>query len=78
MARKLRVEYAGAMYHIRSQGDRGELVYTEDSDRRRFREALGEVCVKMGWQVHEDVLMPSLFHREFETPQPNLVAGIKW
>jgi putative transposase len=50
----------------------------DDADRQRFVETLGEVCAKTGWQVHADVLMPNHFHRVLETPQPNLVAGLKW
>ena len=50
----------------------------DDADRRRFVETLGEVCAKTGWQVHAYVLMPNHFHLVVETPQPNLVAGMKW
>lgn len=78
MARKLRVEYVGAIHHLVNRGNGREMFFAEDSDRHRFLETVGKASVKMGWQVHADVLMPSLFHREFETPQPNLVAGIKW
>ena len=48
------------------------------ADRQRFVETLGEVCAKTGWQVHAYVLMPNHFHVVVETPQPNLVAGMKW
>ena len=48
------------------------------ADRQRFVETLGEVCVKTGWQVHAYVLMPNHFHWVVETPQPNLVVGMKW
>jgi REP element-mobilizing transposase RayT len=50
----------------------------DDADRQRFVETLGEVCAKTGWQVHADVLMPNHFDLVVETPQPNLVAGMKW
>ena len=50
----------------------------DDADRQRFVETLGEVCAKTGWQVHAYVLMPNHFHWVVETPQPNLVAGMKW
>jgi REP element-mobilizing transposase RayT len=51
MARKLRVEYAGAIYHVMNRGDRRELIFMDDADRQRFVETLGEVCAKTGWQV---------------------------
>ena len=78
MARKLRVEYAGAIYHVMNRGDRRERIFMDDADRQRFVDTLGEVCAKTGWQVHAYVLMPNHFHLVVETPQPNLVAGMKW
>ncbi len=78
MARKLRVEYAGAIYHVMNRGDRRELIFMDDADRQRFIDTLGEACTKTGWQVHAYVLMPNHFHVVVETPQPNLVAGMKW
>ena len=78
MARKLRVEHAGAIYHVMNRGDRRELIFIDDADRQRFVETLGEACAKTGWQVHAYVLMPNHFHVVVETPQPNLVAGMKW
>ena len=78
MARKLRVEYAGAIYHVMNRGDRRELIFMDDADRQRFVDTLGEACAKTGWQVHAYVLMPNHFHVVIETPQPNLVAGMKW
>jgi REP element-mobilizing transposase RayT len=78
MARKLRVEYAGAIYHVMNRGDRRERIFVDDEDRQRFVDTLGEACAKTGWQVHAYVLMPNHFHVVVETPQPNLVAGMKW
>ena len=78
MARKLRVEYAGAIYHVMNRGDRRELIFMDDADRQRFVDTLGEACAKTGWQVHAYVLMPNHFHVVVETPLPNLVAGMKW
>ena len=78
MARKLRVEYPGAIYHVMNRGDRREPIFKDDTDRQRFIETLGEACAKTGWQVHAYVLMPNHFHLVVETPQPNLVAGMKW
>ena len=78
MARKLRFEYPGAIYHIMNRGDRGEPIFQDDTDRQRFVETLGEACVRSGWQVHAYCLMPNHFHLVVETPQPTLVAGMKW
>ena len=78
MARKLRVEYPGAIYHVMNRGDRREEIFKDDQDRERFLETLGEVCAKTGWQVHALCLMGNHFHLVVETPQGNLVAGMKW
>ena len=78
MARKLRVEYPGAIDHLMNRGDRREPIFLDDADRQRLVETLAEACAKTGWQVHAYVLMPNHFHLVAETPQPNLVAGMKW
>lgn len=78
MARKLRIEYGGAIYHIMSRGDRGEDIFRGDEDRGMFLQTLSEVCIKTGWQVHALCLMSNHFHLVVETPQPDLVSGMKW
>ena len=52
MARKLRMEYPGAIYHVLNRGDRREPIFQDDDDRRGFLAALAEVCGRSGWQVH--------------------------
>jgi putative transposase len=76
--RKLRVEYPGAIYHVMNRGDRREPIFKDDADRRRFLDTLAEACGKTGWQVLAYCLMPNHFHLVMETPQANLVAGMKW
>jgi REP element-mobilizing transposase RayT len=66
------------MYHVMNRGDRRELIFIDDADRQRFVETLSEVCTKTSWQVHAYVLMPNHFHWVVETPQPNLVAEVRW
>ena len=61
-----------------NRGDRREAIFRDDADRERFMETLGEACVRSGWQVHAYCLMPNHFHLVVETPQPTLVAGMKW
>jgi putative transposase len=78
MPRKVRIEFPGARYHIMSRGDHREPIFLSDEDRIRFLETLGEACEKTGWQIHAYCLMPNHFHLALETPQPNLVAGMKW
>jgi REP element-mobilizing transposase RayT len=48
MARSLRIQYAGARYHVMSRGDRREAIFFDDADRGKFLRALGQVCLKTG------------------------------
>ena len=78
MARKARVEFAGAVYHVLDRGDRREPIFKDDADRRRFLETLAEVCQRTGWRVHAYVLMSNHYHFLLETPEANLIAGMRW
>src|SRR5688572_20357053 len=78
MARKLRVEYPGAIYHVLSRGDRRENIFLSDDDRLLFLRTLEETCEKTGWFVLAYCLMRNHFHLVIETPRANLVAGMKW
>jgi putative transposase len=78
MARKVRVQFAGAVYHVLDRGDRREAIFEDDGDRATFLRTLGEVCRRTGWQVHAYVLMSNHYHLLIETPEANLVAGMKW
>ena len=44
MARKLRVQYSGAIYHVMNRGDRREPIFKDDQDRECFLATLGEAC----------------------------------
>jgi putative transposase len=78
MARQLRIQYEGAIYHLMSRGDRREEIFRDDVDRKSFVETLGVACEKTGWQVHAYCLMNNHFHLVVETPRANLVEGMKW
>lgn len=78
MPRQLRLEYPGAIYHVMNRGDHRERIFKDDLDRQKFLLTLGQTCEKTGWQVHAYCLMPNHFHLVVETPQANLVAGMKW
>jgi REP element-mobilizing transposase RayT len=53
-------------------------VFVDDQDCQAFVTTLGEAAVKAGWKVHAYCLLPDHFHLVIETPQPTLVAGMKW
>ena len=78
MARKARVEFDGAIYQVLDRGDRREAIFVGHADRERFRACLAETCGRTGLRVHRCVLMGNHDHLLLETPEPNLVAGMKW
>ena len=57
MSRKLRIAYAGAIYHVMNRGDQREDIFRDDEDRQKFLSTLGETCGKTEWQVHAYCLM---------------------
>ena len=78
MARPLRIEYAGAVYHVMARGNQGRAIFRDDQDCRCFLDTVGEACEKTGWWIHAYVLMGNHYHLLVETPEGNLVAGMKW
>jgi len=61
-----------------ARGNQGQAVFRDDRDRKRFLATLGEACGKTGWTVHAYVLMDNHYHLLIQTPEGNLVAGMKW
>jgi REP element-mobilizing transposase RayT len=78
MPRKLRVEYPGAIYHVMSRANGRKPVFVTDADRLDFLKALAGACEKTGWQVHAFCLLRDHFHLVVETPNANLVDGMRW
>ncbi len=52
MPRRLRVEFAGAVYHVMARGNERREIFRDDEDRRRFLEALGDSVTRFGWRIH--------------------------
>jgi REP element-mobilizing transposase RayT len=61
-----------------ARGNQGGEVYRDRPDRQMFLASLGEACAKTGWRIHAYVLMANHYHLLVETPEPNLVEGMKW
>lgn len=78
MARSVRIQYEGAFYHVMARGNRREAIFLDDDDRRFFLQALWEACERTGWRIHAWVLMGNHYHLFVETPEANLVDGMKW
>ena len=77
MARPLRLEFSGALYHITSRGNRQESIYESDADRENFLEILGKVCERYNWECHAYCLMNNHYHLLIETPDANLSQGMR-
>jgi len=78
MARKPRIQYEGAVYHVMSRGDRGGKIFKDRLDYDLFLTGTAEACERTGWRIHAYVLLPNHFHWLVETPEGNLVDGMKW
>ena len=52
MARRLRLELAGALYHITSRGDGREDIFLSDDDRVAWLETLAQDCKRFNWVCH--------------------------
>ena len=78
MARALRIESPGAVYHVMARGNQGQAVFQDDANRKCFLTTVGGARDKTGWGLHADVLMANHYHLLLETPEANLVNGMKW
>jgi REP element-mobilizing transposase RayT len=61
-----------------ARGNRREAIFVDEEDRKFFLKCLSEACEKTGWLVHAWVLMGNHYHLFLETPEANLVEGMKW
>ena len=77
MARPLRLEFPGAIYHVTSRGDRREAIYEEDTDRLEWLAILSKVCERYHWRVHAYCLMDNHYHILLETADGNLSKGMR-
>ena len=77
MARPLRLEFPGALYHITSRGDRREDIFLCDDDRQDWLAVLGTVCNRFNWVVHSFCQMTNHYHLLVETVDGNLSKGMR-
>ncbi len=77
MARPLRIEFPGAIYHVMSRGNARQTVFCDDSDYQRLIKGLETVVGRLGWDLLCFVLMPNHFHLVVRTPRPNLARGMQ-
>jgi putative transposase len=78
MARRLRYEEKGGLYHVINRGNYRLPVFGTEGAAFAFEQALGEAIKLHGWRLHAYVLMSNHFHLALETPIPNLGEGMHW
>ncbi len=77
MPRPIRLEFPGAVYHIMSRGDRRRDIFADDVDRRSFLDTLAKEVAQQRWCLYAYCLMGNHYHLLVETPEGNLVAGMR-
>jgi putative transposase len=77
MARPLRIEFAGALYHVTARGNARQDIYSDDADRKAFLTLLDQVRTRYHWYVHAYCLMSNHYHLLIETCTPTLSRGMK-
>ncbi len=77
MARPLRIEYPGAVYHITARGNARKKIFKDDADRTIFIEVLDSVVTRYNWLCHAYCLMYNHYHLIIETPEGNLSRGMR-
>jgi len=78
MARKLRLEFPGACYHVINRGNYRADVFGTEGARAAFEKCLFAACAKSGWVLHAFVIMRNHYHLALETPAGNLGLGMQW
>jgi REP element-mobilizing transposase RayT len=77
MARPLRIEYPGAVYHITSRGNPRADIFLTNADRQVFLDILGNTVEKYNWLCHAFCLLANHYHLIIETLDPNLSLGMR-
>lgn len=78
MARRLRIEFPGAVYHVLNRGNYRRDLFLSAGEAGAFVKALEEAAAIYGWRIHAYALMRNHYHLAIETPVPNLKAGMHW
>src|SRR5208282_3073025 len=77
MARPLRIEYPGAVYHVTNRGNEKKAIFKVDQDRETFLDVLAHVNKRYNWFCHAYCLMDNHYHLLVETLDGNLSIGMR-
>ncbi|MBT5901430.1 MAG: transposase [Opitutaceae bacterium] len=78
MARKLRISYPGALYHVINRGNYRSNIFATEGAKRAFLKCLWQAAEKANWRIHAFVIMRNHYHLALDTPDGNLVEGMRW
>lgn len=78
MARQTRIELPDAFYHCSAKGFGGRPIVLDDADRDAHEKLASELVQRTGWEIFAWALLDDHYHMVMRTPEPNLVAGMKW
>jgi REP element-mobilizing transposase RayT len=78
MPRKSRIEFPGAVYHVLSRGNYRKDLFVDEKTTESFEDTMFEAVERCGWKLFAYVIMRNHYHLAVETPEPNLVAGMRW
>ncbi|CAA6603500.1 transposase [Rhodospirillaceae bacterium LM-1] len=77
MARPLRIEYPGALYHVTARGNARQPIFLSKADAQAFLDTLGDTALRLGWRFHAYCLMTNHYHLLVETEHANLSRGMR-
>ena len=77
MARRLRIQYADAIYHVMVRGNAGQDIVVDDTDRQRLLGGLEKAVRRSGWVLYGFVFMTNHLHLVLKTPRANLAKGMQ-
>ena len=77
MARPLRLDYPGALWHVTARGNERKPIFRDSEDCAAFVDVLGRTVARYRWRLHAFVLMPNHYHLLVETPVATLSRGMR-
>lgn len=77
MARPLRLEFPGALYHLTARGNAQQPIFLDETDRQQFLRLLAREIQQQHWRCSVYCLMDNHYHLVMETPEPNLSRGVR-
>ena len=78
MARQLRIQGSGDIFHVTARGNRRQEIFRDDTDRARLIALLDAACERCKWRLHAYCLMPNHYHLVIELVEPTLSDGFQW